>query len=175
MGSPEEAGQGDGETQGEVTGQGKPRSPKMVQRAEGGKGKDKRERIIVVFRSPCQENYPADAHPGAHRSVLESANPAWTRSVHLDAPGQWHGQQPVSGTADPGAQLCACFLWPLVSKGSLGLETCGGEGGRLARGHGVRLFACAGAYWPLALAHSDPPKVFQWVRRCFGCVDGAPG
>ena len=33
---------------------------------------------------------------------LESANPAWTRSVHLDAPGQRHGQQPVSGTADPG-------------------------------------------------------------------------
>ena len=27
--------------------------------------------------------------------------PAWTRSVHLDAPGQWHGQQPISGTADP--------------------------------------------------------------------------
>ena len=27
--------------------------------------------------------------------------PAWTQSVHLDAPGQRHGQQPVSGTADP--------------------------------------------------------------------------
>ena len=35
------------------------------------------------------------------RSVLESANPAWTWSVHLDAPGQRHRQQPVSGTADP--------------------------------------------------------------------------
>ena len=33
---------------------------------------------------------------------LAPANPAWTRSVHLDAPGQRHGQQPVSGTADPG-------------------------------------------------------------------------
>ena len=49
----------------------------------------------------CQENDPADAHPSAHRSVLESANRAWTRSVHLDAPGQRHGQQPVSVTADP--------------------------------------------------------------------------
>ena len=28
--------------------------------------------------------------------------PAWTGCVHLDAPGQRHGQQPVSGTADPG-------------------------------------------------------------------------
>ena len=65
-------------------------------------GKDKRERIIVVVRRPCQENYPADAPPSAHKSVLESANPAWTRSVHLDAPGQRHGQQLVSGTADPG-------------------------------------------------------------------------
>ena len=48
---------------------------KTVQSAEGGKGKDKRERIIVVVRRPCQENYPADAHPTAHKSVLESANP----------------------------------------------------------------------------------------------------
>ena len=56
----------------------------------------------MVVRSPCQENYPADAYPSALKSVLESANPAWTRSVHLDAPGQRHGQQPVSGTADPG-------------------------------------------------------------------------
>ena len=57
----------------------------------------------VSVRSPCQENYPADAHPSVHKSVLESANPAWTRSVYLDAPGQWHGQQPVSvsGTAEP--------------------------------------------------------------------------
>ena len=78
-----------------------PRSPKRVQSAEGGKGKDKRERITVVVRSPCQEN-PADTHTGKHKSVLELANPAWTRSVHLDAAGQWHGQQPVSGTADPG-------------------------------------------------------------------------
>ena len=81
---------------------GRPRSPKTVQSAEGEEGKEKRERIIVVVRSPCQENYPADAHPSAHKSVLESANPAWTRSVHLDTPGQRHGQQPVSGTAGPG-------------------------------------------------------------------------
>ena len=29
----------------------------------------------MVVRSPCQENDPADAHPSAHKSVLESANP----------------------------------------------------------------------------------------------------
>ena len=68
--------------------------PKLVQSAEGGKGKYKRERIIVGGRSPCQDNYPADAHSGAHKSVLESANPVWTWGVHLDAPGQRHGQQP---------------------------------------------------------------------------------
>ena len=65
------------ETPGQVTGQGRPRLAKMVQSAEGGKGKDKRERIIVVVRSPCQENYPADARIGTHNSVLELANPAW--------------------------------------------------------------------------------------------------
>ena len=72
MESPEETGHGDGQTQGEVTGQGRPRSPKLVQRAEG---KDKRERVIVVVRSPCQDNDPADAHPSAHKSVLELGNP----------------------------------------------------------------------------------------------------
>ena len=102
MESPEETGQGERETQEETTGQGRLRLPKMVQSTGGGKGQDKRERIIVVVRSPCQENYPADAHTSAHKSVLELANPAWTWSVHLDAPGQRHGQQPVSGTADPG-------------------------------------------------------------------------
>ena len=69
-----------------------PPQTKTVQSAEGEQGKEKRERIIVVVRSPCQENYPADAHPSALKSVLESANPAWTWSVHLDAPGQRHGQ-----------------------------------------------------------------------------------
>ena len=42
MGSPEETGQGDGETQREVTGQGRLRSPKLVQSAEGGKGKERK-------------------------------------------------------------------------------------------------------------------------------------
>ena len=31
---------------------------------EGGKGKDKRERIIVVLRSPCQENWRAQVSAG---------------------------------------------------------------------------------------------------------------
>ena len=101
MESPEEPGQGEKVTQGEAMGQDRLRLPQMVPSAKGGKGKDKRERIIVVVRSPCQEK-PADAHTSAQKSMLESANLAWTRSVHLDAPGQRHGQQPVSGSADPG-------------------------------------------------------------------------
>ena len=77
----EETGQGERDEQRRVTGQGRPRSPKTVQSAEGEEGKE-RERIIVVVRSPCQENYPADAHPSALKSVLESANPAWTWPPH---------------------------------------------------------------------------------------------
>ena len=45
----------------------------------------------------------------------------------------------------------------------------GGGGGGLAQGHGVGLFASA--YWPLALAHSDP----LWAQTCVGRVNGAPG
>ena len=89
---PEETGHGEGDEQGETTGQGRPRLPKTVQSAEGGERKDKWERIIEDVGSPCQENYPADPHTSVHKSVLELANPAWTRGVHLDAPGQRHGQ-----------------------------------------------------------------------------------
>ena len=39
------------------------------------KGKDNRKRMIAVVRSPCQENDPADAHPRAHKSVLQAPNP----------------------------------------------------------------------------------------------------
>ena len=59
-----------------VIGQGRPRSPKTMQSAEGEEGKEKQERIIVVVRSPCQENYPAGAHPSALKSVLESGKPS---------------------------------------------------------------------------------------------------
>ena len=52
---PEETGPGERDEQGKVTGQGRPRSPKTVHSAEGGEGKDKREGIIVVVRSPCRE------------------------------------------------------------------------------------------------------------------------
>ena len=83
MESREEPGQGERETQGEVTGHGRLHSPKMVHSAGGGKGKDLRERVVVVVGSSCQETDPADAHTSAHKSVLEPANPAWTRSVHL--------------------------------------------------------------------------------------------
>ena len=50
---PEETGHGEKDEQGEITGQGRPRSPKTVQCAGGGEGKDTMERIIVVVRSPC--------------------------------------------------------------------------------------------------------------------------
>ena len=71
----EETGQGERDEPRRVRGQGRPRSPKTVQSAEGEQGKEKRERVIVAVRSPCQENDPADAHPSAHKSVLQSANP----------------------------------------------------------------------------------------------------
>ena len=56
MESPEETRRGGREPQGEVTGHSRLRLPKMVHSAEEGSGKDNRERIIVVVRSPCQKN-----------------------------------------------------------------------------------------------------------------------
>ena len=72
----EETGQGERDEPRRVTGQGRPRSPKTVQSAKGEQGKEKRERIIVVVRSSCQENCPADAHPsGAQVSAGVSQPP----------------------------------------------------------------------------------------------------
>ena len=82
----------------EETGQAGPCLLKVVSATE--RERPNRECIVVVVTCPCQENC-ADAHTCAHWSVLESASPAWTRRVYVDAPGQRHGQWPVSGTADP--------------------------------------------------------------------------
>ena len=95
----EGTGQGERDEQREVTAQGRPRSPKTVHSAEGGEGKDKRERITVVVRSPCQGNGPADA-PAGTSQCWSRQTPARTRRVHLDAPGQrlqprlWDGRPP---------------------------------------------------------------------------------
>ena len=65
--------------------------------AENGAERRRRQRKGQQGKSHCgcqkplSGNYPADAHTSAHKSVLESANPAMTPSVHLDAPGQPHG------------------------------------------------------------------------------------
>ena len=66
--------------------------------AEGG-----RITCIFVF-SLTGPGPPADVLWRPRGSWLRQPNdppPPSTRSVHLDAPGQWHGQQPVFGTADP--------------------------------------------------------------------------
>ena len=48
-------------------------------------------RIILQMRTPARAS-----------QCWSQQTSAWTRSVHLNAPGQRHGQQPVSETADPG-------------------------------------------------------------------------
>ena len=96
----EETGQGERDEPRRVTGQGRARSPKTVQSAEGGEGKGKRERIIVVVGSPCQEIL--QMHTPARTSQCWGRQTQYGLGVciwmHL---GQRHGQRPVSGTADP--------------------------------------------------------------------------
>ena len=69
--------------------------------------------VWTAVRPDNQGRYPVEpvryGHTGRGSPPLAQAEiqtkpnppfPAWTRSVHLDAPGQRHGQQPVSRTAD---------------------------------------------------------------------------
>ena len=48
--------------------------------------------------------------PARSTQCWSRQTPAWTRSVHLDAPGQRHGQQPFSGTADPRSSQTGQFI-----------------------------------------------------------------
>ena len=154
-----ETGHGERDEQGEITGQGSLRSPKTVQSAEGGEGKDSRESVVV--RSPCQENYPADAYPGAHKSVLESANPAWTRSVHVDASGQRHGQQPVSGTADPGV-----VKQDKSSRGSVDATKTRSDPQRVRMSSGERPIGAAKGKQPNTEALCHPPSPLREQGPC---------
>ena len=137
-----------------------PPHPKLVQSAEGGKGKDKRERIIVGGRSPCQDNYPADVHPGAHKSVLESANPVWTWGVHLDAPGQRPGNSPVSGTADPRRSQTGQVIRGLRSYDQ---HTFGPTEGQNVQGRGPIGASKGKQTNTMALCQTPPPLIWPFV------------
>ena len=76
METPQETGQGERETQGEVTGQGRPSSPKMVQSAEGGKAKDKGKESMWLLEAPVR------------KMILQMHTPActsqwWSRQTQL--------------------------------------------------------------------------------------------
>ena len=59
---------------------------------------------LPITPPPPHPQVLADSWGGvASGSLVVAPPPPPTRSVHLDAPSQWHGQQPVSRTADPGA------------------------------------------------------------------------
>ena len=65
-------------------------------------GKEKRQRVIVVVRSPCQEHDPADAHPQRAQVGAGVGKPPHGLGVCIWMhPVNGTGQQPVSGTADP--------------------------------------------------------------------------
>ena len=89
----EEARQGERGEQREVTGQGRPRSPEN--------GAERRRRRRKVLDAPVR--LPADAHPSALKSVLESANP---RTDSEGAPGcTWstaRATAPSPGQPTPG-------------------------------------------------------------------------
>ena len=60
-----------------------------------------REESLWLLEAPVREVILQMHTPARTSQCWSRQTPAWTRSVRLDAPGQRHGQQPVSGTADP--------------------------------------------------------------------------
>ena len=60
------------------------------------------------------------------KALCQPPPPPWTQSVHLDAPGQRHGQQPVSRTADPRSNETGQVIQGLQN--TFGPRMCKGEG-----------------------------------------------
>ena len=103
----------------------------------------------------------AQGTPRARAADAEFVGPAPTKFRAKKAPEAAEDPPPSGADMAPEKQVHGPFCFVARKRG----------GGGLAQGHGVGLSAFGGAYWPLALAHSDP----LWVRTCFGCVNGAPG
>ena len=102
---------------------------------------------VALFCGGLTAQQPRHMHPGL--AVLPGCAQAW--------PG-----------LSTGSSACSLFLLTSAVLAQ-GEERPGGGG--VAQGLGIRVCAFAGAYWPLATAHSDP----LWARTCFDCVNGAPG
>ena len=94
---------------------------------------ENRERIIVGVRSPCQENYPADAHPGARKSVLEPANRHGLGVGICRHLVNGTGNSPSPGHPTPGVVKQDKSSGGFVGRGS-GVR----EGGRVCGGGGRR-------------------------------------
>ena len=98
--------------------------------------------------------------------------PAWTRSVHLDAPGQRHGQQPVSGKADPGV-----VKHDKSSRGSVDTTKTRSDPQRVRMSSGERPIGAAKGKHPNAeaLCHYPPPPevCFPEGLKGLGCTTTA--
>ena len=91
-----------GTSKGEITGQGGPRSPKTVQSAEGGEGRDKRERIICGCWKPLSgkcscgcTRQRAQVSAGVGKPPHGLGGCIWMHPVNGT------GNSPVCRTADP--------------------------------------------------------------------------
>ena len=72
----------------------------------------------------------------------------------------------------PFARPFTFYWWKLRNKVTSNSKETEGAGSKVETTARPRMIvAFGGAYWPLAIAHSDP----LGVRTCFGCVNGAPG
>ena len=80
-------------------------------RRKGKKGKNH----LWLLEAPVRKTILQMHTPARTSQCWSRQTPAWTRSVHLDAPGQWHGQQPVSGTADPRSSQTGQVGWHKAS------------------------------------------------------------
>ena len=109
------------------------------------------------LRPTCHQtacNYTQDrlGYVGQQTQVAKTTNTKHTDAVHLDAPGQRHGQQPVSGTADPGV-----VKQDKSSRGSADTTKTRSDPYRVRMSSGERPIGTAKGEQPNTKALSPPP------------------
>ena len=149
----EDTGQGERDEPRRVTGQGRPRSPKGCRVQKEKKERKNGKESLRLLEAPVRKII-LQMHTPARTSQCWSRQTRHGLCVHLNAPGQRHGQQSVSGTADPGADLCLRVV-PLDWGGGV----CGLWVGGL-----VSFWAI----WPYVPAYPPPPLGGVWVGGWVG-------
>ena len=120
---------------------------------------------VPLLEAPVRKMILQMHTPARTSQCWSRQTPAWTRSVHLDAPGQWHGQQPVNG---PGQPTPGVVKQDKSSGGSVDTTQTRSGPQRVRMCSGERPIGAAKGKQTKTMASCQAPPPVALVRPCLG-------